>query len=238
METIRLTPEIAQALVGLGYEIPVKKKRVIVHNVTLDSRFTDDELVGIYSTIGQLEKSPKWRLKCMLVRFALGTGLRESEITRVRFSMDAGKDREADAHWNGVVTVRNGKGGKSRDACCIPELLPHYQAFITEQRARITEAPKDGLVPLFGKEYDRTTLWRWWKKVLAQCPEVRSLDFHAARRTYFSWEALRLPVSTLKGLGGHSQSSDTFEKHYNGVIAELAYGGEIKWRKVALRSRS
>lgn len=237
MQTMRLTDDMVSVLVQAGYSFPGKKSKPKINNVTLDSRFTDGELVELYQTLDRLEQDPKWVLRCMLVRFALGTGLRESEITRVRFSVSPENDKEAEAHYNGVITVRNGKGGKSRDACCIPELLPHYQAFIDEQRVRAIKdgAALDGILPLFGKQYERTTMWRWWGQVLNECPDtVRRLRFHDLRHTWGSWEALRVPLSTLKGLGGWSKSSDTFESRYNGVIAELAYGGQIKWRKVAL----
>lgn len=234
MHMIKLSDEQYQQFIDQGIISPdVPKKRHPVKRVTLDSRFNDGELVSIYHTLEKLERSSLWRARAFLVRFSLGTGLRESEMTRLRFAMDPSLDDKAECRRNGVITVRNAKGSKDRDAACIPELLPHYQDFI-QWRLTTRVRESEGMAYLFGKQFNRVTLWRWWREVLDQCPDnVRRLRLHDARHTYGSWEILRVSEPVLNGLMGHAKP-DVFRQHYHGVCADFVYGGTPQWYQAAM----
>lgn len=236
MRLVKLTDQQYEALRGLYGEqfAPPKPKRKPVRQVTLDSRFTDPELVNLYTVMGLLDQIASWKNKTMLVRLALGTGLRVAEMARLTVSVDPNNETMASCKRSGVITVRNAKGGKTRDARCIPEFQPWYNEHI-DWLVENFEPDDNGLIPFFGEVYDRVTLWRWWTAVIKKCEGVRALRLHDARHTYGSWELLRLKEVEVNALMGHCKP-DVFRKFYAGILAERIYNGDADphWYKAAL----
>lgn len=211
---------------------PAKPQVTMAKRVTLDSRFTDEELVSIYTTVAMWEQLAEWRNKTFLVRLALGTGLRDIEMSSLRFGLSPTNDVMAEAHWNGAITIRDGRGRKRREARCIPEFYPHYRAHLkwTQNRVRAVE----GMLPIFGETYTEVTLWGWWSEVIAKCEGVRPLRLSDARHTYGSWELLRLKEREVKALMG-DRKTDVFRKLYAGILAERPNdNSDPEWYRAAL----
>ena len=183
--------------------------------------YSNDELCRFFIEAPKYEYLPYWRSKFFLVRFILGTGLRVSEVLRVRVPEDA--------NMEGIVTVRISKNGRARKCKVSPELEPHYL-----QRIRMSEPGS-----LFPGVTNTRTLERWHDEAMAVCGIEKRVGrcCHALRHQFATEElnSERLPVWKVSRQLGHSSDRITLDTYTHCLVARM-YGDKIpKWWALAAR---
>jgi len=121
-----------------------------------------------------------WVTRTMLVRLALFSGLRVSEIAALR---------NGDLHFNGkenFLIVQNGKGGRKRDVYLDTDLAKHLQDYLEIKKQ--WREPTHDEAPLFsgrgGKHYTTTALHISFKKAIEEAGLPKRFSIHSSRHTY------------------------------------------------------
>lgn len=184
---------------------------------------TDAELVALFSRIEEFERAGRLPDACFLVRFVIGTGCRVSEIAPLRIEQDCEK--------NGVIHIRHGKGDKYRMVKTTPELFPHYAQRIAQIRSGLLFPRRDPRVDS-QVPYSTRTLESMWEDVLCAAG-LRRLSIHKGRHTWATNEILRLSLSDVQQLAGHSKLSTTSSFYLHVNMDRLYQEGPPEWWAIA-----
>lgn len=183
--------------------------------------YLDEELCGLFRIVPQYELQPYWQDKIFLVRLILGTGLRVSEVLRVRVPEDVSRQ--------GIIYVRRGaKSGRPRPVKCSPELEPYFLG-----RIKTSAGPH-----LFPGITSTRTLELWWKEVfdLAGVEHRPGRSCHAGRHQYATEElnSGRLKPWQVQAQLGHKSINMTLGQ-YTHCLMERMYQEhkEPKWWALA-----
>ncbi len=121
-----------------------------------------------------------WVTRHMLVRLALYSGLRVSEIAALKIG---------DLHFNGkenYLIVQHGKGERKRDVYLDTDLVKHLQDYL-EIKKKWREPIHDD-APLFsgrrGNHYSSTALHISFKKAIEEAGLPKKYSIHSTRHTY------------------------------------------------------
>ena len=195
-----------------------------VEPVSRDRLFSDPELTRGMIFCRDHEHILFWQDKCFMFRFALGTGLRVSEIVALRVPEDCGAD--------GFVWIRKSKSGRQRMVKVTPELRPYYLARIQRLQGQ----------KLFPGITTTRTLERWLDLLLegSGIPKKRGRGMHGLRHSYATWEMAtqRLNWVELAMQLGHKDPTCTMQV-YAHSISEFMYEEERipKWWTTATESQ-
>jgi integrase len=121
-----------------------------------------------------------WPIRYMLVHLALNSGLRVSEIAKLKI-----QDVKLSIK-SPYIFVRNGKRGKSRDVYIDRELTKHLQEFILQKKNwnQFTE-PEAPLFSGHGGQHSTTTaLYISFKQAVREAGLRNDLTIHSARHGY------------------------------------------------------
>ena len=157
------------------------------YKITRDKFFNTQERKSILKTCEYLANTDKakgrmaWPIRYMLVRLALFSGLRVSEIATLRL---------ADVRLKAIppsIFVRCGKRGKSRDVYIDLELVVYLKQFIWQKTAVWNQSTNPD-APLFtgrdGKPFTTTALHISFKQAVRKAGLRDDLSIHSARHSY------------------------------------------------------
>jgi site-specific recombinase XerD len=121
-----------------------------------------------------------WPIRYMLVHLALNSGLRVSEIAKLKI-----EDLKLSIKPS-YIFVRNGKRRKSRDVYIDLELTKHLQEFILQKKN--WNQSIEPLAPLFfgqgGQHSTTTALYISFKQAVREAGLREDLTIHSARHSY------------------------------------------------------
>jgi integrase len=193
-----------------------------MNELTPDKFLSKDEVKRLLSTVDEkaiLDKHKGrvvWpRIEC-LIRLALGTGMRVSELSQLRVNeVDTGREPR--------IFIANGKGSRSRHILIDRDLAQFLKKYIQHNHL----SPDSYLLNVNGKPYSTMGLQLGFKRAMREAklstgnPD-KEYSIHCLRHTYgtFLYERekdLRLVQRQL----GHSNISTT--QIYAGVSKERTY---------------
>jgi site-specific recombinase XerD len=123
-----------------------------------------------------------WTVRYMLVNLALYSGLRVSEIAKLKIQ-DLSLDKVDDPY----LYVKNGKRGKSRDVYLDTEIVKELRKFISYKKKTLKDSIEPE-APLFagrgGNHSTTTTLQISFKKAIEESGLNPHYSIHSARHTY------------------------------------------------------
>jgi len=123
-----------------------------------------------------------WTVRYMLVNLALYSGLRVSEIAKLKIQ-DLNLDKVDDPY----LYVKNGKGGKSRDVYLDTEIVKELRKFISYKKKTLKDSIEPE-APLFagrgGNQSTTTALQISFKKAIEESGLNPHYSIHSARHTY------------------------------------------------------
>ena len=123
-----------------------------------------------------------WVTRYMLVNLALYSGLRVSEIAKLKIQ-DLNIDKVDDPY----LFVKHGKRGKSRDVYLDKELVKELRKYISYKKKTLKESTEPE-APLFagrgGNHPTTTALQISFKKAIAEARLNPKYSIHSARHTY------------------------------------------------------
>ncbi len=123
-----------------------------------------------------------WTVRYMLVNLALYSGLRVSEIAKLKIQ-DLNLDKVDDPY----LYVKNGKRGKSRDVYLDTELVKELRRFISYKKKTLKDSTEPE-APLFagrgGNHSTTTALQISFKKAIEGSGLNPHYSIHSARHTY------------------------------------------------------
>jgi site-specific recombinase XerD len=121
-----------------------------------------------------------WPIRYMLVHLALNSGLRVSEIAKLKI-----QDVKLSIKPP-YIFVSNGKRGKSRDVYIDRELIKHLQGFILQKKNWNQSTEPEA--PLFsghgGQHLTKTALYISFKQAVRETGLRNDLTIHSARHGY------------------------------------------------------
>jgi len=154
-----------------------------------------------------------------LFALAFGCGLRVSEARAVRFEDIRGKD--------GLLVIRDAKGGKDRLSVLSPAMYAELQAHFLRHHppgpwlfpARRAGSPKAGS-PWADRPVGFKTVWRWFR-VAADAASLRDhVTFHVLRHSFATAQLEDgAPLNTIQIALGHADVATT--SRYTHVRPEL-----------------
>ncbi len=161
------------------------------YKITRDKFLSPDEVRKLLKTceekaIVDLVKGRKtWVTRYMLVHLALNSGLRVSELARLKID---------DLHLTGkdhYLIVQKGKGGKKgpkkRDVYLDKKIVKHLKEYI-DYKKKVLNEPVDDDAPLFcgrgGGHFTETSLHISFKKALKEAKFAKKYSIHSSRHTY------------------------------------------------------
>lgn len=193
-----------------------------MQELTPDKFLSKDEVSRLLSTVEEKAIVDKakgrkvWPKIEMMIRLALGTGMRVSELTNVKIK-DVNLSREPSVH------VTDGKGGGSRNILISNDLKKRLKKFITAKGLH----DDDYLLNVNGRQYSTMGLQQQFKRAIGEAgvttgdPE-EEYSIHCLRHTFGTYlyekeKDLRLVQRQL----GHASITTT--QIYAGVSKERTY---------------
>ena len=156
------------------------------YKITRDKFFGTHERKAIMKTsedmaiVDRAKGRMTWPVRYMLVHLAMYSGLRVSEIAKLRMH-----DVKVSAKPP-YIFVLNGKRGKSRNVYIDRELVKHLKEFIQQKRNWDQSTEPDA--PLFcgrnGKPFTTTALHISFKQAIKAAGLRNDLSIHSARHSY------------------------------------------------------
>jgi site-specific recombinase XerD len=156
------------------------------YKITRDKFFGTHERKAIMKTsedmaiVDRAKGRMTWPVRYMLVHLAMYSGLRVSEIAKLRM-----QDVKVSAKPP-YIFVLNGKRGKSRNVYIDRELVKHLKEFIQQKRNWDQSTEPDA--PLFcgrnGKPFTTTALHISFKQAIKAAGLRNDLSIHSARHSY------------------------------------------------------
>ena len=207
---------------------PRVSKKIALAPIPNERIFTDEQLVKGYTFCGENEWSWKWHESCMVFRVALGTGLRVSELRRLKVGetayMEAG---------SGMLQIQSSKApiGKIRTVEIIPELLPWW-------KARLQDYPYGEwffVNSQTGEPVGKWMLQDHWNRVCSAAGIDNLRGIHGARHTYATWELKlkRRELWEMRRLLGHANILVTDEFYMHLMLGKN--GTTPKWPDIAVQ---
>jgi integrase/recombinase XerD len=228
-QRITVFRQFSRFLVRLGYSAYVPDSTLAARNLStfVPRMLSDEELRKFFQVVDTLEPTARSPLRHLIMpevfRLLYGCGFRVREVLKLRV-------RDVDLN-QGIITVRQGKGGKDR---LVPPALPLVNR-LRKYAAHFENRPPDAAFfpGPSGGPFSLRTVYTLFRQLLLQCgiphagrgqgPRIHDyrhlFAVHALRRWYREGEDLDAKLPLLATYLGHQHLSGT--QRYLHLTAEL-----------------